>query len=283
MRCALNLKRLTQQAGRLAVAALIVAGLGAGIGTRSVSADESGAAIVPQLISVVGDSPMTLKVMWLDRTNAEQYFEIYVAKDADPATVAGLTPYKAPGLQGTGSTGTYEVTGLEESTYYCVRVDALLPRDSIGVPSTGLSDSMCATTKAMHLSLPIQTRGGAGAPFCVACPGSGIIGKPSNFSGQRVSSSDQRVLLTWDPISSASFYQLRAVSHQDGVTDLGVGNGANDIGAAKATVTINGRQVTGFIADGTATSVPGGADYYLKACTAPDQCGGEAMVFVPGP
>jgi hypothetical protein len=159
---------------RLATAALAVLVLGGGLEAHAVAADNG----VPVLLSVVADSPSTLKVRWQDQTANEQNFEIYVAKDADPATVAGLSPYRASGLQGTGSIGTYEVTSLQESTYYCVRVDALLPRDDIGVPSTGLSDSLCATTQAVHLARPIQTR--ADDPgLCVACPGGQLKPAPT--------------------------------------------------------------------------------------------------------
>jgi hypothetical protein len=270
----MNLKRFSKQLARLAAAALIVAGVGAGLGAHSVSADEVGN--VPHLISVVGDSPTTLKVTWQDRTDNELFFEIVVTKGAGPYTIPGY-PDKLPALPGTGSTVTSYVTGLQPQTYYCVMVVAFLT-DNSGKSS----DTICGTTQAADLGRPIQTR--AGSEFCVACPGAGIIGKPSNCSGRRISrGTGTVVLLTWDPISTASFYELRAVSHQDGKTPLDVGAGANDIGAAKAVVTVNGKQLTGFIADGTATFVPGGADYYLKACTAPDQCGGEALVFVPGP
>jgi hypothetical protein len=99
-----------------------------------------------------------------------------------------------------------------------------------------------------------------------------VIGKPSHFSGQRDNVFGTTVILTWDPISAASFYQLRAVGHQSGAA-VSLGSDASDIADSQHR----------YVVDGAAAQVQGGVDYYLKACSAPGVCGGEAMVTVPTP
>ena len=267
MKHVLPLTRLFPQLGWLAVVALVVAGLGAGADVPSVSAEEVGD--VPHLIAVVGDSPTTLAVAWQDRSANEQSFEIRVAITADPATTKDARITKAPALQGVGATGTFTVTGLQENTVYCVRVSAFLRREGGYDVTTGLSDLKCASTKAVHLDPRVQA---PARSQCVACPAAGIVGKPSHFSGQRDNVFGTTVILTWDAGTAASFYRLRAVSHQSG-TPLGLDSQADDIAG----------QQHSFVVTGTAAQVQGGTDFYLQACSAPGVCGQEAMTFVPGP
>jgi hypothetical protein len=267
MKHALHLARLSRRLGRLASVALIVAVIGARTEAPTAAADE--VRDVPHLITVMGDSPTTLAVAWQDRSANEQSFEIRVATTVDPATTKDARIYKAPALTGVGSTGAYTVTGLTDNTIYCVRVSAFLGRSGRYDVTTGLSDMKCASTKAArlnaHVQAPAQSR-------CVACPAAGIVGKPSHFSGRRDNVFGTTVILTWDASPAASFYQLRAVSHQSG-TPLGLDSQADDIA---------GRQHT-FVVQGTAAQVQGGTDFYLSACSAPGVCGQEAMTFVPGP
>ena len=114
------------------------------------------------------------------------------------------------------------------------------------------------------------------APFPPARPAGpklsdSVLGTPSNFHGQRQSNGSVR--LTWDTNPRFSYFELRAVSHTAG-TPLYVDGGAN-IAGSQSSFTVSATS-------NTAVTV-GGTDYYLKGCSEPHVCGGEATAFVPFP
>jgi hypothetical protein len=268
--------------GFVAAAGLLMAGSGMHPHAASAIDYDLGA---PTLLSVSLDAPDAL-VSFRDNSNQEIGYNIYASNMSNHDLDRRV---QTTGVPGQGRVKTATVDGLQANSRYCFLAAAI---GSDGITDSANSNEICADPPASATPStaldpgpppsPVTTR--AGDASCLVCPNTKVVGMPSSFRGQRISrGSSTVVLLTWDPISAAAFYQLRAVSHQDGKTALDAGDGANDIGAAKAAVTVNGKQLTGFLADGTATSVPGGADYYLSACSAPGQCGNEAMVFVPGP
>ncbi len=276
-----SLHRLSHKAAGLALGLVVAAGMALVVGQASSRPAAADGLQAPTLISVRIESPSTAFVTFLDPNTDEEQYDIWML----PQSINGRGfQIAGPGVPGSGRQATRTVEGLTPGVSYCFVVDALSSSDRSADSNKLCADPPAATPPPASSPSPSPLDARAGDPCVVCASGVTVIGKPSNFSGQRITrGTNSVVLLTWDPSSAVSFYQLRAVSHQDGKTPLDVGVGAGDIGAANDTVTINGQPVTGFIGDGTAASVPGGADYYIKGCSAPGQCGGEAMIFVPGP
>jgi hypothetical protein len=273
--------RFFRPANQAAAALLIATGLlmtSSAVRPHAASADDLGA---PTLLNVTLEGSDAL-VSFRDNSSLEIGYNVYAFNPSDYTLDKRVRTTAVPG-QGRVKTAT--VGGLQPNVRYCFQAAAI---GDDNVTDSPRSNQICvdpsapatapATPDTQPPPSPVQTKAG-NSSFCVACSGASIIGMPSNFRGQR-DSLGTRVILTWDPVSAATFFQLRAVSHQNPGAALGVGAGADDIGAAKATITINGKVMTGFIADGTATYAAGGADYYLRACSAPGVCGGEAMVTV---
>jgi hypothetical protein len=264
-------------AARLTAALPLMAGLALLVGgTHPALADQYAN---PTILKVTTSAPDVLVTFRDNDSAGGMQWTVSVFDSSGKVFLAKAYAMGVPGRAKVATVGLG--SKFDPNAQYCAQVWAVTADSSIiGPPDDIYSSSVvcsdppapqtppASTPPLTPATSPLGTQVGSPSQFCVACT---VLTAPTNFSAQRDNVFGTTVILSWNSVSTATFYRVNAVSKQTD-SPITVSGGSDIAGSA-----------TSFVVTGTAAQILGGTDFYLQACKTPDDCGPAAHAAVTGP